>query len=589
MAAWMKAPSTISEIYARPPRSVSAIIGASLVCLILGFFVQGPAAFARDQANVPAEDPDKRCAACHADVYRQYQKSSMARGSGTALQGFIPGQYAHAASGVDFRVFLRDGSARMSYHRGATAQRAALDGERTLEYFIGSGAKGRTFLYEQEGYWYELPINYYTRKAGWEMAPNYSGATSMPAPLPTDPNCLHCHATSISKPQPNAANDFGAVPFAQGGIGCNACHGDPAKHLATGGRGPIINPTKLAPAARDSTCLQCHLEGNAVVYRPNRTLAGFKAGDDLRDTALYFVYASQAMGGSRATSQYEALLQSACKRASSDNLTCTTCHDPHGDPPAAERVNYFRARCLSCHTDPVLATKHHPEQPDCATCHMPSRDTSDISHEQVTDHNIQRYPAVQTTAKPQPGEDLVAVGALKVDDRELGLAYSQLAQRGDRKAGERALSLLVKAEKSMEDDEQVHLNLGFLQQISGNSVAARTEYETVLKQNKFEASALTNLAVLDARTGDLGHAMTLLHQAIDADPARTAAGLNLAFLECRLGHVAEARRIASRLREFNPDSPELLIFTRTGSYGGQSCAAMLTGEVTPAPMLRSLH
>jgi len=546
-------------------------------------------ALAREHANVPFEGPDKQCAACHADIYRRYAKSAMARGSGTALQGFIPGDFAHAASGVDYRVFLRDNSAWMSYHRSATSQRGALNGERKLEYFIGSGSKGRTFLYQQEGYWYELPINYYARKSGWEMAPNYEGATSMPAPLPTDPSCLHCHATGISKPQLNAANDFGAAPFAQGGISCNACHGDPAKHLAMGGHGPITNPTKLAPAARDSTCLQCHLEGNAVVYRPNRTLAAFRAGDDLRDTALYFVYASQAMGGSRATSQYEALLQSACMRGSGDKLTCTTCHDPHGDPPADERVNYFRARCLSCHTDPVLATKHHPEQPDCATCHMPSRDTSDISHEQVTDHNIQRYPAVQTTAKPRPGEDLVAVGGPKVDDRELGLAYAQLAQRGDRKAGARALLLLGKVEKSGKNDEQVHLNLGFLQQVSGNVVAARTEYEAVLKENKFEASALTNLAVLDAGTGDLDRAMTLLHQAIEADPARTAAGLNLAFLECRLGHVAEARGISGRLREFNPDSPELLSFMRTGSYGGQSCAAMIPAKATQAPILRSLH
>jgi hypothetical protein len=35
--------------------------------------------------------------------------------------------------------------------------RGALKGEQDLEYFIGSGRRGRTFLYQQEGFWFELP------------------------------------------------------------------------------------------------------------------------------------------------------------------------------------------------------------------------------------------------------------------------------------------------------------------------------------------------------------------------------------------------------------------------------------------------
>ena len=86
-------------------------------------------------------------------------------------------------------------------------------------------------------------------------------------------------------------------------------------HLAQHGHGPILNPDKLSAVRRDSACIQCHLEGDAVVYRPGRSLAQFRPGDDLADTAIYFVRASQQSGGARATSQYEALLRSACKRA----------------------------------------------------------------------------------------------------------------------------------------------------------------------------------------------------------------------------------------------------------------------------------
>ena len=136
---------------------------------------------------------------------------------------------------------------------------------------------------------------------------------------------------------------------------------------------------------------------------------------------------------------------------------------------------------------------------------------------------------------------------------------------------------------------EVHLNLGFLKQVLGDASAARTEYLAALVQNRFETSALSNLAVLDARSGDVNGAMELLRKAITSDPTRTAAGLNLAFLECKLGHIAEARNVTARLHEFNPDSPELAAFLRTGSYGGQRCDAIRNTE-TPVPLrLDSLH
>ena len=76
---------------------------------------------------------------------------------------------------------------------------------------------------------------------------------------------------------------FPERPFDQGGVGCSACHGDPSAHLAAHGHGAILNPAKMSVVARDSACVQCHLEGDAVVYRPGRSLAQFKPGDALSD------------------------------------------------------------------------------------------------------------------------------------------------------------------------------------------------------------------------------------------------------------------------------------------------------------------
>jgi hypothetical protein len=229
-------------------------------------------------AAVRLGNPDVVCASCHRAIYDRYERTPMARGSGVATDALQAGSMHHGASGIDYRVFLRDGSAWMSFARSGASD--SLAGERRLAYYIGSGRRGRTYLYAVDGQWFELPINFYTRRGAWDMAPAFDEARSMPAVLPVDPNCLHCHATQVAAALPAARNRFAGQPFAQGGIGCRACHGDPAEHLAKHGRGAIVNPDKLDAARRDSVCTQCHLEGETVVYRAGRSLSQFR-GEEL--------------------------------------------------------------------------------------------------------------------------------------------------------------------------------------------------------------------------------------------------------------------------------------------------------------------
>ncbi len=533
---------------------------------------------------VPAlADPDRACVACHREIAERYGRTTMARGSGRVGDELRVGGFTHEASGVQYKVFRRDGAAWMSFRRpaaiGSGAPSYVLEGERQLEYFVGSGQKGRTYLYEEAGQWYELPINWYARGERWDMAPAFDGVTRMPKPLPTDAGCLHCHATAVAQPEATAGNRFAGAPFGQGGVGCAACHGDGTAHVASGGKVAVVNPGKLPVAQRDSACLNCHLEGDVVVYRQGRTLAAFRAGDNVSDYAVYFVRARAAGGGGRAASQWEALLQSACKRAVGDRMTCTTCHDAHGDAePGPARVAEFRAKCLSCHTGSAMATTHHPEQQDCASCHMPSRGTTDISHEQTVDHNIEARPAASAlVARVSLGEEMVGVpvGGQAGGERELGLAYAQMAERGDRAAGEKARPLLRAAEaKQTADDAVLHVNLGYLEQRAGQAEAARAEYIAALRANPYEAEALGNLGVLDATSSRLVEAVRLLDRLVVADPGQTAAGLNLAFIECSVGRPEEARALTQKLLEWAPDAEAVRQFARTGEMGGARCAGM---------------
>jgi predicted CXXCH cytochrome family protein len=555
----------------------------TVILPVLALFTAAALAYRPPSTTIPLQHPDQRCARCHQAIYDSYQQTAKAHASGLALPALIPGTFTHAPSGITYQVFAKTDEAVMSYNRLADSPKGELHGQRQLELFVGSGHRGRTYLYRQDTRWYELPINFYTRRNTWAMAPAYDNAQTMPAPLPVDPNCLHCHATDIQPSLPNAKNRFATTPFLQGGIGCNACHGDPAQHLAQQGHGAILNPARMPVAQRDSACIQCHLEGDAVVYRPGKSLAKFEPGQDLADTAVYFVKASSPGTGARATSQYEALLRSACKRVAGDKLTCTTCHDPHFTPAAADRVQYYRAKCLTCHTAPAIAQTHHPEQPDCAKCHMLAQSTTDISHEQVTDHDIEAHPslALRPIAGNRDPIRLVPVGNAHVTDRETGLAYAQFVERGDPNAARTALALLSNLSPADRTDPDVALELGYLQQLAGTPEKAREAYRTALLANPWQPAALANLAVIDAGTNRIPEAIRLLERLIAADPTQTAAGLNLAILDCATGHQNELPQLLARLEDANPDAPQLRRFKATGEYANQHCSVAPTPTITP--------
>ena len=578
-------------LYRLLPLFLSAFI---LFVIALGFVRQSKPVQASSVAQPTLTNPDATCAHCHAAIVTSYRKTSMAQGSGLATTALDLGSFTQTSSGVTYKVANRDNP-----HLHATREndQAPLDDTEQLAYFIGSGKHGRTYLFSRtngdEKLWYEAPINWYTRRSAYGMAPAFDRTPTAPLALQTDANCLHCHASAVQQPLAGAVNAFKDQPFQQAGIGCSSCHGDTAEHVRTNGKAPMLKLAALAPPKRESICLQCHLEGDAMVQRTGRTLSTFVPGQDLADTAVYFVNAASPKSAARASSQYEGMLRSSCFRAVGDKLTCTTCHDPHSNPAPVERVAFYRAKCLQCHSASpgFQPATHHAEQPDCASCHMTSRPTSDISHEQNVDHDIEAmprslvtqqstHPALELHSLDAPATpvrytravDLVPVGGAQPTPRERGLAYAQFALHGDRDSYGEALSLLHQTEQAGNADSAVHEQLGYLAQIANSAKTARTEYEAALAQNPQSSTALSNLAVLEAQSGDTPSAIRHLSILAAGDPGQTAALLNLALLECRANDGAAAKTTLKRALAYNPDSAEARTFLATGNYGSNHCA-----------------
>ena len=518
---------------------------APAIVALFAIAVWGQPDSSDEQLRRPVDVGNAACAACHKSIYDSYSSTAMARTSGPALPNLIEGSFYHSPSDVSYRVERRGEVALLSYQRSGPRP---LRGEQRLKYHVGSNTRGRTFLFEIEGFLYQSPINYYAVKDRWDMSPGYAQLVEMELNHPVDSTCLFCHASRVQRPVMRTVNKFAGDAFLQPGVGCERCHGPGSDHVK--GLGPMVNPAKLTGDRRDSVCNQCHLEGEARIARAGRTQDLYTPGESLSDSLAVFVRDDAATDRLGAVSHVEALALSLCKRRSGDGLSCITCHDPHVQPGASEKASYYRARCIGCHAP--LAVNHHPGQRDCTSCHMPRNDSADIGHTMVTDHRIPRLEVTHRTTRSPVGR-LVEFAGRAPRDRELGLAYGEVALRGNEFAAREALRLLQDVLPRFEHDPDVLTRLGHLYQMQGDLDRAERFYERALKEAPERAVVAGNLGVLNARRGNLGHALEIWRDAFAGNPQLSDLGLNLAIGLCAAGDAEGAREVAARVLEHNPD------------------------------------
>jgi predicted CXXCH cytochrome family protein len=500
----------------------------------------------------PVSSADASCAKCHEKIFRSYLATPMANASGLAVDGAIPGGFTDKDSGVAYRIFVKDDAVSLAYDRPGERE---LHGQQKVEYFLGSGSHARSYLYSINGYWFESPAVYYAEKSGYDMRPSFEHEKEMPFNLPLNAGCIRCHSSGALKEDPGTLNHYAGQPFQNVGITCESCHGDTAQHLQSGGKAQPVNLAKLDSDRRDSVCLDCHLEGDSNIDHHGRSVMNFKPGDRITDFVSYFVRAG-AGAANRGVSQVEALNLSMCKRASGDRMSCTTCHDPHFSPPAAERAGYFRGKCLGCHTDSKYSTEHFISTPDCTSCHMPRKEAQDLAHSEWTDHRILRHSdAVAPAADAGGGPSLIPVPGVRQDsnDRDLALAYYNMVANGDSAFAERAWPLLQAAEKADPRDSDVLVALGFLAQVQGDRSDASQFYEMTLKQDPSSYTAAMNLAVLMARAGQLEAATGIWQKTFARNEDITELGMNLAAADCLLGDRQAALQVLQRVLVYSPD------------------------------------
>lgn len=519
---------------------------------------------------------DDACFSCHEDQWRGYQEHGMA-------QSYYPLTEANrvetagatvtdTVSGFVYRIVERDGKLYQEEQRGDAHQLA-----REMQFVVGSGNAARTYLTENNGRLYELPLTWYTQKETWDFSPGYDAFNSRFSRLVPD-RCMACHN-----------NVPGSVPFAQGkyetvphGIGCERCHGPGERHVEARLANPepadsidrtIVNPKHLPLDRRLDVCQQCHLNGAVSLLREGRDPFGFRPSQPLDDfIALFSEENDDAAGTINVISHADRMKQSACFLGTLGTpraMDCVTCHNPH-EGFREEGADYFNTTCISCHALAPLQAQmpseamrqQHQADANCFACHMPKVEAEDAPHASFTDHLIRVVEAEVPVSplKPAAAHEVRLRPYFARDQESLegrvyeGMAYIVYGQQNrDLDALRRGVAVLDEVLKDTTTYGEGYFLYGLALRRVGREEAGVAALERAVRLNPDIPERLNALAqAYEVARRDPVRIARLYQRALAIQPALAEVRVNYGrFLEAQ-GQIEDAQRQYQQAVEEQP-------------------------------------
>jgi len=487
------------------------------------------------------------CAQCHKEIYNKYAQTGMGHSMSRVTPEILKAQPTSGSiedknSGLHFDVYARDGKLFQSEYELDSDGKEIFRDTRELEWIIGAGENGIGGLVRQGDYVFQAPLSFYSKARRWELSPGYElGNAGFNRPIL--PGCISCHS-GRSNLMPEGNGHFGNPPFSELAIGCENCHGPGLAHVLAhqvgfendqGQDSSIVNPASLAPALADNICMSCHQTGDVRVLKPGKDYKDFRPGAPLDDTLSILMVPPKRGSPPQQDllEHYYSVTLSKCYRASGEKLSCITCHDPHVEPTRAEAPEYFKNKCMACHTEksctlPLQVREHQQPADDCAGCHMQKRDVREISHSSITNHRIltrpdEPFPDIafqQTTPavpdlihlNPAPGKNGTPPPALV-----LLQAYGELVEKHPEYLT-RYYTVLDQLERTGSDDPLVQGALGNRHLHAGNYQEAVEQLQRAIKEGPAKTILYTDLADALVKLDRASEAVQVLKQAADRDP-----------------------------------------------------------------------
>jgi tetratricopeptide (TPR) repeat protein len=429
------------------------------------------------------------CLPCHEEFVRSYAQTGKAQ------------SVTRPRAEVQLRQEGAHGSSRwvVAWIDGKMLH-AVNDTVRPMEWAVGSGDEGKEYLFRLGDALFQSPLAWFARRRAWDLAADFPRERKLGVLRPATPECLLCH-TGKAEPVVGTQNRYAKEPIPEPAITCERCHGDAAAHVKNPLRANIVNPRRLAPAARDSVCEQCHLAGVARVANPGRQVHEFRPGQTLEEVfSVYVPVVAADPRRSKVKSHSEQLALSRCSIASAGKLWCGTCHDSHAR--AENAFTHHQEKCLSCHG----GMKPHGEA--CVSCHMPRSESAEGGHVALTDHRIRKPGVPKVLLERSAALRAWREPAPTLRARGLGLAYAATGQL------QSSYDWLIQAAP----DAAVQEALGVLYLRAEQPALAVPALAAAVRAEPKNSRLRLNLAAAYLANGDVGNARAQALEALALEP-----------------------------------------------------------------------
>lgn len=320
-----------------------------------------------------------RCAACHKQIALTQQKTPMAHAASRASETeALRSNPKLSLSTPPFQTVITNHRGSFKYDVSGRGDSISAD----LQWTIGDGVKGQTFILSYLGTLFESQVSYFPSIGGLDITPEHprtppefpEAALGAPQTEKAAQQCFACHTTASSVRQEFDPDH--ATP----GVTCEACHGPGSRHvkaieakqLKTAAEA-ILDPGSFGAVDLVDFCGACH-----------RAPMDVAAAKDYAPLNIRF--------------QPYRLSKSRCWSRPDPRITCVACHDPH--EPLVHDAASYDAKCLACHGSAASASTAAVADPPrsrpsicpvatnrCVTCHMPKYENSQF-HGSFTDHDI---------------------------------------------------------------------------------------------------------------------------------------------------------------------------------------------------------
>lgn len=415
------------SIACRPlPGRLLLALAVWLLVGLLGW--QRPALAVERADREPVHVGSQACADCHGEQFRAWQGSQHAHAMQHATSDTVLGDFDDATfsyAGIESRFFRRDG--RFFVRTDGTDGQL---GDYEIRYTFGVEPLQQYLVEFPDGRLQALSIAWDSRPASagglrWfhlypDEAIDHRDELHWTRPAQNwNFMCADCHSTALRKGYDTQSDSF-ATRWAELNVGCEACHGPGSQHLDWArGAGEIPHkgltlllderrgsgwrrsveqltarrdPPSQEQSKEQEVCAQCH-------SRRSQLAEGFQPGKRLLDhyspallePGLYHVDGQQReevfISGSFAQSRMHAA-----------GVTCSDCHEPHGQKLRAQD----NALCAQCHAPQHYDAPAHHFHPvgspgaQCVSCHMPQ--TTYMVVDPRRDHSL-RIPRPDLSAR----------------------------------------------------------------------------------------------------------------------------------------------------------------------------------------------